>query len=180
MPTYIICWTKRGTVRGDDGEAVDHYEVRGTIAEARELYDKVSDEGDTFSASLTAVVESTDYDAHPSLAHDVRTWHDSVTPCATPRLQQIELPEGERKFMPTIDTLCDGTVPGWWTDDRRPVMYATREEAEAEQKDHVAERVAAGMDADDDEEGIVAVIDAGDTVYDAVTQRVYWRKGDGQ
>lgn len=52
---YIVCWM---TDLRDD-----HWEACETLAMARRLYARVVAKPDTYTASITAVIESTDYTA---------------------------------------------------------------------------------------------------------------------
>lgn len=62
MATYIVCWC----IRDDDDQTVmhDHWSMHETLDEARTAYAGIV-QGGAYSASITIVVESTDYDCTP-------------------------------------------------------------------------------------------------------------------
>ena len=55
--SWVVCYV-------DTGEN-DKYQVFDCEYDARALYEKFKDRLDIHSASLTAVIESTDYETHP-------------------------------------------------------------------------------------------------------------------
>jgi hypothetical protein len=50
------------------------------------------------------------------------------------------------------DTLCHGMIPAEWDGDDRPVLYSTRDEAEAERVDAIEMRTDEGDEAPEDAE----------------------------
>ena len=58
MATYIVCWM----LKGSDGDMTDFWCPHDTEAAARAHYDALSAETDTYHASLTLALDSTDYD----------------------------------------------------------------------------------------------------------------------
>ena len=63
---YIVAW-----VTGDLDNGLDHWETAETLAEARKRYAEIVAQDDTYIASITAVVQSTDYTAVPPRAYTV-------------------------------------------------------------------------------------------------------------
>ena len=62
MRLWIITWTL-----SKDGVHSSDYLVTKDIQTARRKYDTLLEYDDLYAASISAVVESTDYDTHPSL-----------------------------------------------------------------------------------------------------------------
>ncbi len=63
MKKYIVVysiWTKLGDI---DEACEDHYEVFHNIKDAKEKYKQVLDYDDLYTASITQVLESTDYES---------------------------------------------------------------------------------------------------------------------
>jgi len=63
MNKYIVVysiWTKLGDI---DETCEDHYEVFHNIKDAKEEYKKILDYDDLYTASITQVLESTDYES---------------------------------------------------------------------------------------------------------------------
>jgi hypothetical protein len=55
---YIVTYT----LVIEENTTVDYYDVHGTRAHAQAQYDKLRDRDDLFTASINAVLESTDHD----------------------------------------------------------------------------------------------------------------------
>jgi len=66
MPRYLVVWTIRN-VSGKSDTFTDRYIAHEDLEEARAEYDNVLLDPHTYIASISAVVESTDYDTHPDL-----------------------------------------------------------------------------------------------------------------
>lgn len=60
--TYLISWCHKFS----DIYSKDYWQVRDNLQEAYELYNAVLHKG-PYIASISAVVQSTDYDIHPKL-----------------------------------------------------------------------------------------------------------------
>lgn len=65
MRTYIVCWS---FLYGGAGEPLDYWKTAEGYVEARRLYNRaISDGADT--ATISQVVESTDYDSGGDVCH---------------------------------------------------------------------------------------------------------------
>jgi uncharacterized protein YerC len=60
--TIIVCYTKRALAESAAPE--DHWEVVEDMAKASELYNKLTDREDIYTASICNVIKSTDYGLH--------------------------------------------------------------------------------------------------------------------
>ena len=57
----------------------------------------------------------------------------------------------KNKFILVIDTLCQGTQPAWWTDDK-PVLHDTLREANLELAEEIEDQIERFRDDEDAEE----------------------------
>ena len=57
--SWIVCWTLK-----DSGE--DGWQPFESYSQAKAFYDEDAANGEVYTQSLTAVMESTDYDVHPA------------------------------------------------------------------------------------------------------------------
>ena len=64
--SWIVCWTITEGI--DDLDNTDHWQVFESHLGALAFYGDVRPRANTKTASLCAVAESTDYDAHPLFA----------------------------------------------------------------------------------------------------------------
>jgi hypothetical protein len=61
MNTYLVVWTRSSNGRISDNDTSDHYSAFDTIEQARIFYSSIVALSSTAVASITIVVESTDY-----------------------------------------------------------------------------------------------------------------------
>jgi hypothetical protein len=68
---YMVVWSIKksnmGILAGDEFDLESDYVPCQTIEEARREYGALLKRDDLYSASIVAVIDSTDYDTHPDL-----------------------------------------------------------------------------------------------------------------
>lgn len=70
-PNYLVVWHETNpTADPSESAAQDFWEVHPSLTSAKKRYDALRKLDSTWVAAICAVVEGTDYDAHPALAHE--------------------------------------------------------------------------------------------------------------
>jgi hypothetical protein len=68
---YMVVWSIKksnmGILAGDEFDLESDYRPCQDIVEARKEYDALLERDDLYSASIVAVIDSTDYDTHPDV-----------------------------------------------------------------------------------------------------------------